>query len=818
MARHFSGTSFTIGAMSLTCFHCGLPCTGNTYPIQYQNRTEPACCAGCQAVAQTIIDSGLDGYYRHRTADARRSEPLPAELLEQMRLFDDDALQTGFVHVEDGQIREAALLLEGITCAACTWLIEQHLKRLPGLLSVDINYSTLRARVRWDNATLHLSAILAAVSTIGYSAHPYDDAKREALAERERKRMLNRLWVAGLSMMQVMMYAVPVYLAGPDGIDDDFLWLLHWASMLLTLPVMLYSAQPFYRGFLRDMRLRRVGMDTPVTLAVVISFIASLWALLQHVGHGIYFDSVSMFVFLLLGGRYLEGLARRKAGAATESLIKLTPAFAHRVNNWPTDRDAHEAAVSQLQTADVVLVKAGETLPADGQVIDGDSAVDEALLTGESLPQRKTPGDTVIAGSVNRDGPLYIQITQIGQNTRLAGIVRLLDAALAQKPRLAQLADRAAGWFVALLLLCALATYIGWRLAGQPEQALWHAVAVLIVSCPCALSLATPAALTAAAGNLAGRGVLVARGHALETLAHISDAIFDKTGTLSNGQLALHATLQLAQMTSDDALRLVQALERDSEHVIARAFGRGDNLPQAESLRNIPGHGVEGLVDRQRWRLGSIDFVEQLAGPCPTTDWQTNNTLIGLGGKHGWVALFALADSLRDDAAAMLAQLRRAGITTHLLSGDQPGAVAEVAQTLHIDHWQARATPEDKLAYVSALQQQGRRVLMVGDGINDAPVLARADVSIAMGCGTDVARYSGDMVLINNQLTQVTAAWRVARSTLHIIRENLGWAAAYNLAALPLAAAGYITPWLASLGMACSSLLVVGNALRLTKR
>lgn len=804
--------------MSMTCFHCGLPCTGSTYPIHYRNRTEPTCCAGCQAVAQTIIDSGLDSYYQHRTADARRSEPLPAELLEQIRLFDDDTLQGDFVRVEDGQIREAALLLEGITCAACVWLIEQHLQRLPGLLSIDINYSTLRARIRWDNTTLHLSAILAAISAIGYIAHPYDNAKREALAERERKCMQSRLWVAGLSMMQVMMYAVPVYLAGPDGIDNDFLWLLHWASMLLTLPVMLYSAQPFYRGFLRDLRARRVGMDTPVTLAVVISFFASLWALLQHIDHGIYFDSVSMFVFLLLGGRYLEGLARRKAGAATENLVKLTPAFAHRLTDWPASRDTHEAAVSQLQTGDVLLVKPGETLPADALIIDGNSAVDEALLTGESLPQRKVPGDTVIAGSINRDGPLYIEITQIGQDTRLAGIVRLLDTALTQKPRLAQLADRVAGWFVALLLICALATYLGWLLAGYPEQALWYAVAVLIVSCPCALSLATPAALTAAAGNLAARGVLVTRGHALETLARIDDAIFDKTGTLSNGQLTLHETLPLSELSAPQALRRAQTLERNSEHVIARAFGQGHNLPQATSLRNVPGCGVEGMVDNLRWRLGSIDFVEQLAGTCPQSSWQINHTLIGLGSEHGWAALFALSDSIRDEAATMLAELRRAGITTHLLSGDQPGAVAEVAQTLSIDHWQARATPEDKLAYVTALQQRGQRVLMVGDGINDAPVLACADVSIAMGCGTDVARYSGDMVLINNRLAQVAAAWRVARSTLRIIRENLGWAAAYNLAALPLAAAGYLTPWLASLGMACSSLLVVCNALRLTKR
>lgn len=805
--------------MNVPCFHCGLPCKGEALPIRYHNHIEPACCPGCQSVAQTIIDSGLEAYYTHRTVEARRAESIPVELQEQMRLFNDDALQKSFVHTVDAQIREAALLLEGITCAACSWLIEQRLRGIPSLLSIDINYSTHRARVRWNNTELQLSDILSAIGAIGYIAHPYDDARREALAERERKQILNRLWVAGLSMMQVMMYVVPIYLAGPDGIDDDFLWLLHWSSLLLTLPVMLYSAQPFYHGCIRDLKNRRVGMDTPVALAIIITFTASLWGLLQHVGDGIYFDSVSMFVFLLLGGRYLEGVARRKAGAATETLVKLTPAFAHRLPDWPATSPAHEISVSQLQTGDYLLIKPGETLPADGVVISGESAIDEALLTGENLPRHKTQGDQVIAGSINRDNTLYIQITETGQQTRLAGIVRLLDQALSQKPQLAQIADHVASWFVLLLLLTAVATYAGWQLAGYPEQALWHAVAVLIVSCPCALSLATPAALTAATGNLAGRGVLITHGHALETLAHINDAVFDKTGTLTNGQLSINAILPLAELDSASVQDLARALEQGSEHAIAQAFGPYHGSQTITRLTNTPGYGVEGEINGSRWRLGRMDFVQKLSGPAPDQiqGWQTNCTLIGLGNTDGWQAVFALTDSIREDTKDMLKTLKQNGITIHLLSGDHPGAVNQLAQELPVDHWTAQATPEAKLSYVKALQQQGRRVLMVGDGINDAPVLACADVSIAMGCGTDVARYSGDMVLINNQLAQVGAAWQTARKTLRIIRENLSWAIVYNLVALPLAVAGYITPWLASLGMAASSLLVVGNALRLTR-
>ncbi|WP_024302797.1 heavy metal translocating P-type ATPase [Pseudogulbenkiania sp. MAI-1] len=806
--------------MSDDCFHCGLPVPeGVSFPVRYRERTESTCCAGCQAVAQTIIDSGLDDYYTHRTQGATQAEALPLELLERIRLYDSDELQRSFVHLESDNVREAALILEGITCAACVWLNEQHLMRLPGVISVDINYSSHRARVRWDNSRLQLSQILEAIAAIGYRAHPYDAARQEALNQKERKQALTRLWVAGLSMMQVMMYAVPVYMA-PDGeIDPDFLWMLHWASLLLTLPVIVYSALPFYRATWRDLSTRRVGMDTPVTIGILAAFIASTWALINKVEHGIYFDSVSMFVFLLLGGRYLEGIARRKAGEAAESLVKLIPAFAHRFSGWPAERTTHETPVSQLAAGDVLLVKPGETIPADGVVLDGESATNESLLTGESRPVTKTVDSAVIAGSVNLASPLTVRISQTGQGTRLAGIVRLLDQALAEKPRLAQLADRFASGFVAALLLAALATYLGWYFV-DPERALWITVAVLVISCPCALSLATPAALTAASGHLAGLGVLTTRGHALETLAKVSDVVFDKTGTLTHGEMRLVDTWRYDEQ--GDVLALAAALEAGSEHPIARALlaAAPADLPPAQSVRNVPGQGIEGIIDGTAWRLGSSDFVAELAGPSPSAagDWQRGHTRIALGSQHGWAALFAIGDTRREDSAATVAELTRQGLAVHLLSGDEHEAVQRLAEDTGIAHVRARATPEDKLAYVGALQQQGGRVLMVGDGINDAPVLARADVSMAMGSGTDVARASGDMVLINDSLTLVPAAMALSRKTLAIIRQNLIWAVLYNIVALPLAMAGYVTPWLASLGMASSSLLVVCNALRLVKR
>lgn len=809
--------------MTLNCFHCGLPVPENTHYLIHDRACErPACCAGCQAVAQSILDAGLGDYYTHREASGKPAEPLPADVMQQIALYDSEALQQSFVRTEADQVREAALMLEGITCAACVWLVEQQLMRLPGTLSVEINYTSHRARVRWDNSRLHLSRILEAVGRIGYRAHPYDSARQEALQQKERKQAINRLWAAGLSMMQVMMYAVPIYVSQTNEIEPRFLWILHWASFLLTLPVMLYSAVPFYQGAWRDLKARRVGMDTPVAIGVLTAFGASTWALLQHIEQGVYFDSVSMFVFLLLGGRYLEGMARRKAGEALESLVKLIPAFAHRLPAWPASGDSEEIAVGMIEPGMVLQVRPGETIPVDGEVLDGTSASNEALLTGESRPVDKVAGDTVIAGSVNLTSPLVVRVEETGQNTRLASIARLLDQALAQKPRLAVLADRFASYFVALLLLTALGSYIAWHFI-EPARALWIMVAVLVISCPCALSLATPTALTAASGHLAKLGVLVTRGHALESLVAATDAVFDKTGTLTDGAMRLiDLGLTGRGLERDAALAHAQALEAGSEHPLAHALRE---VPCAQGavaseVVNHPGLGLEGVIDGRRWRLGQAAFVCALSGtPLPTeTAAPSAHSVVWLGDERGLAAWFALGDTPRADAADTVAALRASGLRVHLLSGDSPGVVQALADRLGCDAWQGGATPQDKLDYVAGLQAGGARVLMTGDGINDAPVLARSDVSVAMGGGTDVARASGDMVLIDDRLSLLPAAIGIARKTRRIIRQNLWWALAYNLVALPLAVSGHVTPWIASLGMALSSLLVVSNALRLVKR
>lgn len=802
-----------------TCFHCGLPVAeadrAPRYPIHYRDTVQAACCAGCQAVAETIVGAGLDSYYSSREQAADKAEPMPAALREQLALYDAPELQASFVKVEPDNVREAALILEGITCAACIWLNERHLMSLPGVLEASVNYTTHRARVRWDEGRIQLSQILAAVAAIGYRAHPYDPGRQDALLQRERKTAINRLWIAGLSMMQVMMYVVPVYLAA-DGISAEMLGLMRWASLVLTLPVVVYSCQPFHTGAWRDLKRGRVGMDMPVVIGVWAAFLASVHATVTGQGE-VYFDSVSMFVFLLLGGRFLEGVARRKAGEAAESLVKLVPAFAHRFDGWPASRDTVLTPVARLAVGDVVLVKPGESYPADGVVVEGESHANEALLTGEARALPKRPNDTVIGGAVNLDNPLLVRIERVGQETQLAAIVRLLDRALADKPKLAQLADRVAGWFVAGLLLVAAGGWLWWH-AHDPAHALPVTIAVLVISCPCALSLATPAALTAATGRLARAGLLVTRGHAMETLALVSDVVFDKTGTLTHGKLKLVDVLPLA-MAAEPAHRLASALEAASEHPIAHALreGRADTGLDAKDFANHPGGGVEATVEGVRYRLGKAGFVAHgcaQAIPAAAAAWHDTHTVIWLASESAWLAGFALGDGIKPEAAALAALLRQRGLRLHLLSGDGEGAVRAVAQTLKIDQVYAGALPADKLAYVQALQAQGRHVLMVGDGVNDAPVLAAAAVSVAVGGGAESAQAAGDLVLVGG-LGALDDGLALAHKTRAVIRQNLWWALGYNLVALPLALAGWVTPWLASLGMAMSSLLVVLNAIRL---
>jgi Cu2+-exporting ATPase len=614
-------------------------------------------------------------------------------------------------------------------------------------------------------------------------------------------------------MMQVMMYALPGYTA--TDMTADIRLLMRWASLVLTIPVLMYSAWPFFLGAWRDVKRRTLGMDVPVALGVGSAFIASVHTTFSGQGE-VYYDSVTMFVFLLLTGRFLEMNARRRAGAAAEELVKLIPAATTRLPRYPA-RDEEQIPVARLVAGDHILVRPGETVPADGVVVEGHSAVSEAMLTGESQPIAKSANSAVVGGSLNQASPLLIKVENIGADTRLAAIVRLLDRAQSEKPRIGQLADRAAAWFVGALLAITAGVAAVWYVIDQ-AQVLWITVSILVVTCPCALGLATPAALTTATGRLTRLGLLTTRGHALETLARATDMVFDKTGTLTVGKLSLRRVEVLPGATEHSVRAIAAALEAGSEHPIARALRyAGDGMLAASNIRNHPGLGVAAEIDGMRYRLGSPSFVAAICGQTLAPPASTGGeSWVALGGESGAMAWFGLADSPRNDAASALRQMQALGLRIHLLSGDGEAAVASAARQLGIETWRAQALPEDKLAYVKSLQEQGRIVTMVGDGINDAPVLAAAQVSIAMGEGAEVAQAAADMVMLGSRLVTLADGVRIARKTHRIIRQNLAWALGYNLIAIPAAALGYVTPWIAGIGMSASSLLVVLNALRLS--
>lgn len=769
------------------------------------------CCAGCDAVARAIVENHLEDFYKHRTEASTTADSLVPEALQELSIYDNETLQKHFVHRQDGDLREASLMLEGIVCAACVWLNERHVKQLPGVQSFYVNYSTHRAQVTWDDRQTHLSDILKAITEIGYQAHPFDPGLQEDLDKKERSLAMRRMGIAGVGMMQVMMMAIAMYLGEiDDGMKPGIRNLLRWASLMITLPVILYSGQAFFLSAWRDLKRRQLGMDVPVSLAISAAFLASVWATLRGTGE-VYFDSVTMFVFFLLVGRFLETSARHRAGQVAEALVRLSPATAHRKSGAGLET----VPVAELHLGDELLVKPGEAVPADGRVVYGRSHVDESLLTGESVPLLKQTGDTLVGGTINRDSPLTMAVERLGQDTVLAGISRLLERAHAEKPAIALLANRVAAWFVLALLILAAAVY-GYWYWKLPEDAFWITLSVLVVTCPCALSLATPVAVTAATGALTRQGVLTTRGHALETLAKVTDVIFDKTGTLTQGQIRQQHIEVWSGQSADDLQALAAGLEAHSEHPIAQALRSGVSALTVEIIETEPGQGVLGRYEGRLYRLGSLEYVQ---GWHPGfMESRLKGTRVYLADQSAVLAAFDLSDALRPGVQSVIKALESLGAKVHLLSGDNEASVESVANELGIEAWRARQLPEDKLSYVKAIQQQGRMIAMVGDGVNDAPVLAVADVSVAMGQGAQLAQASADMVLLSNELDRLPISIAKARETMRVIRQNLGWAIVYNLIALPLAAAGFVAPWMAAIGMSFSSLLVVLNALRLRDR
>ncbi len=830
-------------AAPVDCFHCGEPVpAGAPFAAELEGRTHTLCCAGCEAAVNLIRDAGLEGYYRFRESRQAPTPPPPGDMA-RYEVYDRPAMLAAVSAVDPEGLREADVLLDGVRCAACTWLIEATLMQLPGVAEAQVALATGRLNLRWDPARVELSRLLAQLGALGYAPQPVQaDTVIESQA-RQRRTMLKRLFVAGVGMMQVMTFAAAVYVGLPRGMEEQFHQFFRLVSMLVATPVVLYSAFPFFHGAWRALRNGALTMDVPVSIAIGGAWAASV--VFVFIGHGeVWFDSVTMFTFFLLIGRYLEMQARHRSGDVADALARLTPQSARRI-----DAEGIETRIGavELGVGDIVRVDAGEPFPADGEIVAGRTRVDESLVTGESRPLARGVGGAVIAGSVNTGQRVDVRVTRIGGDTLLSGIARMLRRARGHRPPSVLAADRVARWFVFGTLVVASTVFTVWW-QFEPARAFEITLAVLVVTCPCALSLAMPTALTSGTGRAAREGLLVTRAGTLERLARADVVVLDKTGTLTAGQARLRGVTVFGAGDEHDALAVAAALEAGSTHPLAAAFD-GDDVRAAEDLVVYPGEGLEGVVNGRRWRIGRRGFVGGLcanasAGRQPNADdagaggvedvdadagtdtGQADADATGddsgfalgrlwLGDVSGVVAVFDVDDALRPDAPGLVARLSALGLDCVLASGDHPDAVARVARQLGIGRWHAAMSPADKLALVRELQAAGHRVVMLGDGINDAPVLAGADVSVAMGAGTSLAQHSADSVLLTDSLDAFADGISTARRTLRGIRQNLAWALGYNLTALPLAALGLVPPWAAAIGMSASSLLVVLNALRI---
>ncbi len=794
------------------CYHCGLPIPANTqYLVTINGKAESMCCPGCQAVAMAIVDGGLQNFYTYRTEANARSEL--QILSNDWKIYDLPEVQSEFVTDFDALHRQANLLLEGISCAACSWLIETHLKKNPAIKTVSVNVSTHRCTIVWAPAQAILSDIFKSLAQIGYKPRPATDDQQQEFFKKENRIALFRLGVAGFGMMQAMMVAVGIYF----GATDTWLDFLRWLSMLVATPVVFFSASPFFKAAWRSIKSKQLIMDVPVALAIGLAYLASAWATVTSSGE-VYFESVSMFAFFLLLGRYIEQRARHRNRLAFGNLAQLMPLTACCISFSGEEECTENIPLKMLSVNDLVLVRAGDTFPCDGVIVSGESEVVEALITGESIPVAKAVGDKVIAGTLNGRSQLRVKVTATGSATQISAIERLAVQAADEKPKQVVMADKIARFFVGRLLVVCAGVFLFWWFK-EPDRALWITLSVLVVTCPCALALAMPAALSAATANLRQRGFLITRGHVIETLTQITRVIFDKTGTLTQGHLCVNDVILMTEKSREHVLHIAAALEENSHHPIAQAFIQWRSTLMAGDLKQSIAAGVEGVINGEIYRIGTPEFAVDIIDtnkPDVSLPDQTKLWVL-LCNKQGAMAWFGLEDEVRAQAPAAINSLRDMGIEIELLSGDQSGAVAHIARQLGIKDFTAGAKPNDKLSQLNMAQLRGDKVLMIGDGINDVPVLAGADVSVAMASASDLAQTRADVVLLNNQLALLPQAIEIALRTHKIIKQNLMFSLAYNLVALPLAATGHVAPWAAAIGMTMSSLIVVLNALRLSK-
>lgn len=786
--------------MSESCYHCGEDVPAETdFKVEILGSIRPMCCPGCETVAQTIVDSGLVSYYQYRTAPAEKADLVPEQLLA-LSHYDNEDVQLEFVRNSENT-SEVTLSLEGVSCAACAWLIEKQVSSQDGVYGIRVNTTTNRALLSWDNTKTKLSELLSAIHTLGYKAAPFEADQQEAAYHRSMKNYLYRLGVAGLATMQVMMLAVALYLEVFGNLEPEFKHYFRWVSLIFATPVLLYSALPFYINAWRSIKGRTLGMDVPVSIALLFAYVASLVATVTEQGE-VFFESISMFTFFLLLGRFLEMRARRKAAAASGNLLKLVPAMA-------TTLDGEQIPVKTLKVGDKIRVLPGEHIPADGIVLSGRVHIDESMLTGESIHVVKNLGDSVFAGTLNGDESFELEVKSSKADSVISNIVRLQDEAQLSKPRIAEIADIVARYFVAAILIISFGTWLYWH-QTKPEDAFWIMLSVLVATCPCALSLATPTAITCSTSRMGNFGILLRKGHVFETLCKVNHLIIDKTGTLTEGDIRISQTETHAELDKDTCLQIAASLEQHANHPIAKAFKafESDDI-KVESVNNVIGSGITGEWDGHKVAIGSSEFILGQA-----QNDQSNGIYLSLDDKH--IATFVYEDPIRKESIEFIQKFKEAGIKTTLLTGDSLVNAKPVAEEIGITDIVANAKPEDKLAYLNSRDDKDI-TMMVGDGINDAPILAGAHLSVAMGGGTDVAKASADMVLLGDKLDRLLQSRKLALKTRKIIRENLAWSLGYNLLILPLAVAGLVAPYIAVVGMSASSIIVVSNSLRLLK-
>ena len=784
------------------CHHCGEEIPKNlAIQSEIDSNFVDFCCYGCQAIAEFINGADLSNYYQHRTEKAHSAlDKAPQD--NQFSLIKETELYPLYVFV-DNDTHHIQISLKGMTCAACAWLIENRLKQLDGVDSIHINLSTSLASLEWQPKEIDIIDIAKEIRFLGYQGNPYRADQTDIEMKQAKKTAIIRLGIAGVGMMQVMMSAIAIYAGDIQGMQQSFKLLLSWASFIFATPVVLFSALPFFKAAIRDLKTRHFTMDLPVSLGIGLAYVSSIYSMLSGTGH-VYFDSVTMFTFFLLLGRFLEEAARHKSYSNNRNQQELSSAWLIQGDNQT------EIPLSKVKTGDVIAIKSGENIPVDGIITKGSTCIDESSLTGEYLPITKCEGQKVVAQTINVEQNIEIKVTAIGKQTRAAAIERLTDRALSEKPKIAKIADNVAHYFVILVLACATLTFIGWTIAGS-EDAYWIMISVLVVTCPCALSLATPVALTSATNKLKELGLLVTRGHVIESLARCQHIAFDKTGTLTHGQFEIH---HVESDDQDHCLQIACALESGSIHPIAKAFKRTSHY-STEDLTNHTGLGVEGTINSVRYRLGNLKFVSTWANDITETNF-AGLTLYLAQENKGLIGTVFLQDRLRPHSLEALIDLRKNKIQVSLLTGDTKESALSVLSPDNFDHYKCQMSPEEKWEWLNS-QNNKSNILMVGDGLNDVPSLAGANTSIAMATSSDLAKVHADAVLINSHIETINLAIKLAKKCQLIIKQNLFWAAFYNTIMLPAAIMGFVPAWAAAIGMALSSLLVALNASRLSK-